>query len=179
MRAVVVYESMFGNTHAIAEAVARGLRPGNDVTVVPVARVSREVLAGADLVVAGGPTHVHGMSRAKTREAAVAQAGKARGSLSLDPDAAADGPGMREWSGSLAGVSAKAAVFDTRQKGPALFTGQASKAIARSLRRQGLDVIGQASFLVTSGNKLVAGEGDRAQRWGQALAAQAAVAGRA
>ena len=27
MRALVVYESMYGNTHLVAEAIARGLRP--------------------------------------------------------------------------------------------------------------------------------------------------------
>ena len=37
MRAVIIYESMYGNTHTIAEAIARGLEPGNEVAVVPVA----------------------------------------------------------------------------------------------------------------------------------------------
>ena len=27
MRAVIVYESMFGNTHAIADAIGKGLEP--------------------------------------------------------------------------------------------------------------------------------------------------------
>ena len=59
MRVVIVYESMFGNTHLIADAIAEGLAPGNEVTVVPVAQAGRELLDGADLVVAGGPTHIH------------------------------------------------------------------------------------------------------------------------
>src|SRR5207248_5108913 len=146
MRAVIVYESMYGNTHAIAEAIARGLDPGNDVTVVPVARAGPELLAGADLVVVGGPTHVHSLSRPNTRKAAVDKAGS---TLTLDSEAAADGPGVREWLGSLAQVSAKAAAFDTRVDAPALFTGRASKLIAQLLRRHGLTVIAQASFLVT------------------------------
>jgi flavodoxin len=35
-RAMVVYESMFGNTHAVADAVAEGLGSGVEVTVVDV-----------------------------------------------------------------------------------------------------------------------------------------------
>jgi menaquinone-dependent protoporphyrinogen IX oxidase len=37
MRALVVYESMYGNTHRIAEAIARGLRSAYVVKVVSVA----------------------------------------------------------------------------------------------------------------------------------------------
>jgi flavodoxin len=37
MRALVVYESMYGNTHGIAEAIARGLRSAYVVKVVSVA----------------------------------------------------------------------------------------------------------------------------------------------
>jgi hypothetical protein len=176
MRAVIVYESMYGNTHAIAEAIAQGLEPGNDVTVVPVAMAGPRLLAGADLVVVGGPTHIHGLSRPNTRKAAVDAAGKAGSALTLDGEAAVDRPGVREWLGSLGQVSAKAAAFDTRMVGPAPFTGQASKVITRLLRRHGFTVIAQASFLVTKGNELRAGEDDRGRRWGTALAVQIAPA---
>ena len=37
MRAVVVYESMYGNTHLVADAIGAGLGPAFDVSVVPVA----------------------------------------------------------------------------------------------------------------------------------------------
>ena len=40
MRAVVVYESMYGNTHGIAEAIGAGLKTAFDVSVVPVAQAS-------------------------------------------------------------------------------------------------------------------------------------------
>jgi flavodoxin len=36
MRAVIIYESMFGNTHEVARAIASGLAPGNIITVVGV-----------------------------------------------------------------------------------------------------------------------------------------------
>ena len=75
MQAVVVYESMYGNTHLIADAIGAGLRTAFDVSVIPVSHASAAVLNGADLVVVGGPTHVHGMSRASTRKAAVRDLG--------------------------------------------------------------------------------------------------------
>jgi hypothetical protein len=171
MRAVIIYESMYGNTHLIAEAIARGVQPGNDVTVVPVAGATSGLLDWADLVVVGGPTHVHGMSRANTRKTAVGQSDKHGGQPALDPDA--EGPGLRDWFGSLGRVSGRAAAFDTRLAGPAIFTGRACKAIAGLLEQHGLMLIGRAeSFLVTSDSKLQPGEEDRAQEWGKALAAR-------
>ena len=99
MRAVVVYESMYGNTHLVAEAIGAGLGTAIDVTVVPVSQAGQAVLAGADLVVVGGPTHVHGMSRESTRKAAVETADKPDSELKAEPGAL--GPGLREWFGSL------------------------------------------------------------------------------
>jgi flavorubredoxin len=62
MRALVVYESLHGNTHVIASNIADGLRPTHEVTLVPVAEAARGLVTDADLVVVGGPTHMHGMS---------------------------------------------------------------------------------------------------------------------
>ena len=175
MRAVVIYESIYGNTHVIADAIARGLEPGNEVTVVAVAGATQELLDGADLVVAGGPTHLHGMSHANTRRAAVKQEHKEPGPVPLDPDA--EGPGLRDWFGSLGRVSASAAAFDTRLSGPAAFTGRAAKGVTRLLERHGLTLIAEPeSFLVTKDNQLVPGEEDRAQEWGGLLATKAVLA---
>jgi flavodoxin len=169
MRAVIIYESMYGNTRLVSEAIARGLGPGNDVAVVPVAGATHELLDGADLVVVGGPTHMHGMSKPATRKMAVDQAHKRPEQLTLDADA--DGPGLREWFGSLGRMSAMAAAFDTRLAGPAVFTGRASKRIAGLLEPPGLTLIARTeSFLITSDNKLQPGEEDRAQEWGKGLA---------
>jgi len=171
MRALIIYESMYGNTHVIAEAIAGGLRAGNEVTMVPVAGATPELLDGADLVVVGGPTHVHGMSRPATRKSAVEQARKHDGQPALDADA--EGPGLRDWFGSLGRMNGMAAAFDTRLAGPAMFTGSAAKGIAKLLERHGFTLIAEAeSFLVTSNNKLRTSEEDRARNWGQALAAK-------
>jgi Flavodoxin domain len=176
MRAVIVYESMYGNTHRIADAIAEGMGPGSEVSVIPVSVATRRLLHGADLVVAGGPTHVHGLSRASTRKAAVEQAGKTAGRLAVDDSATADGPGLRDWFGSLGKVAASAAAFDTRIAGPGIFMGRASKGIAKLLQQHGLTLIVPAkSFLVTRENALQPGEEARAREWGSELAGAWAV----
>ena len=55
MRAVVVDQSMYGNTHLIADAIGAGLEAAFDVRAVPgVRRLAGKVIADADLVVVGG-----------------------------------------------------------------------------------------------------------------------------
>jgi hypothetical protein len=174
MRAVVVYESMFGNTHAIADAIGKGLGQGleqvDNVVVVPVIEAGRERLGDADLLVVGGPTHFHGMSRTRTREWATATAKKPKNDLVLDRDA--HGPGVRDWLRSLGDGHTKFAAFDTRFKGPAVLRGRASRVISRKLRRHGFEVVATPeSFFVTLQNQLEPGEEARAQEWGKRLAA--------
>ena len=53
MKAVVVYESHWGNTAEVARAIASGLGPGTPVLGTDEATGS--VLADADLIVAGAP----------------------------------------------------------------------------------------------------------------------------
>jgi Flavodoxin len=170
MRAVVVYESMYGNTRLIADAIGGGLETAFDVSVVAVSHASPAVLDGADLVVVGGPTHVHGMSRASTRKAAVEAADKPASPLRTEPDAL--GPGLREWFASLGHYQVKAAAFDTRMHGPAALTGRASKGVAPLLRAHGFDVTAEPeSFLVTKQDRLEPQEETRAREWGARLAA--------
>jgi len=171
MRAVIIYESMYGNTHAIANAIGKGLALENEVTVVPVAEATPDVLDGVDLVVAGAPTHIHGMSRARSRQAAVEAAHKDGSGLTLEPHA--QGPGLRDWFGTVGRIRGCGVAFDTRLTGPATFTGHASKAIAKLLDRHGLTEMAPArSFLVTKDNQLQPGEEDRAEQWGRELAAR-------
>ena len=176
MRAVIVYESMFGNTHAIADAVGKGLEPMLEVVVVPLAEAGRERLGDADLLVVGGPTHFHGMSRPSSRKWAAGIAQKPGNDLVLDRDA--EGPGVRDWLASLGHGRIKVAAFDTRFNGLAGFTGRASKAITRKLQKHGFEVVAKPeSFLVDSKHHLEAGEETRAQEWGKRLAASVASSG--
>jgi hypothetical protein len=169
MRAVVVYESMYGNTHLVADAIAKGLANRCHVDVVPVDRADQQLLEDVDLMVVGGPTHVHGMSRSSTRQAAIADAHKPGSGLNLDPGA--EGPGVRDWLDTLSTLPTSAAAFDTRVDMPVVLTGRAAKAIARRLRHHGLTpIVEPESFLVTKQNQLEPGEADRAQQWGGLLA---------
>jgi len=167
---VIVYESMYGNTHHIAEHIANGLGSGGvQVHVVSVGEALPDLLAAADLLIVGGPTHVHAMTSATSRHAAIATADK--DGLQLDP--AATNPGLRDWFDQLDIVDGtEAAAFDTRVDGWALFTGRASHGIASHLTERGYRLLDEPeSFLVDKHNRLVPDEAERATAWGASLAA--------
>lgn len=172
MRALVVYESMFGNTEVIARAVAEGLQAAGDVEVAEVSAAPTTIPAGVDLLVVGGPTHAHGMSKPESRADSARRAGARLVSR---------GRGMREWLETLRGGSAKvaAAAFDTRIKGPGILWGSAAKGADKQLRGLGFGVVvGPESFLVDGPtgplfDRLVDGEVDRARAWGTAVAGKA------
>jgi len=165
MDALVVVESVFGNTRRIAEAVAEGLGQRVHARVVDVAEVA-DAVDGADLLVVGGPTQAFGMTRPATRRSAAEQAGGG---------AVAAEVGLREWLAKLADVERgrMAATFDTRADHPRM-PGSAAAGAARRLRRLGYRMVtGPESFRVT-GTKgpLVGGELERARMWGSALVAR-------
>jgi hypothetical protein len=82
----------------------------------------------------------------------------------LDRDA--DGSGVREWLVSLGHGRTRVAVFDTRFNGPAVLRGRASKAISRTLRKHGFEVVAKPeSFFVNLKHHLEPGEEARAQGW--------------
>lgn len=170
MEAIVVYESMFGNTHTIAEHIATGLASAPDVTatVMSVHDVTPELLASAELLVVGGPTHVHGMTSERTRAGVEDMATKNH--LALDPDW--EGPGLRDWFDALTSAANRpAAAFDTRVHGTTLLTGQASKGIAKRLDKHGYHlVVDPESFFVDKSTHLEADEAERATAWGRGVA---------
>jgi flavodoxin len=168
MKAVVVYESLYGNTHAIAEAVAEGLRQEAEVEVTAVAASSVDLVGEADLLVVGGPTHVHGMSSKLSRKGAVDDAEK-KGRPAPD----VDGPPLKEWLETIGKAGGRrAAAFDTRVDKPKIITGSAARGIAHRLRGHGFDVVGEASFLVRDiAGPLDEGELERAKEWGRTLVA--------
>ncbi|MFL6099427.1 MAG: flavodoxin family protein [Actinomycetales bacterium] len=170
MRALVVYESMFGNTRAIAEAIGEGLSAVYSVDVRNAGTVSRAELEQADLIVAGGPTHAWGISRPSTREGALKQAEVPGSGLKLETGAT--GPGLRELFAGVTGLRASAAAFDTRIDKPAMVTGRASRKIARLLKRSGCNAVARPESFLVSGKPttLVPGEDVRARGWGSKFA---------
>ena len=161
MKALVVYESMFGNTETIARAVADGLAETCEVTLADVA--SAPSAEGMDLLVAGAPTHAFGLSRPSSREQAK-QSGAVR--------AGATAAGLREYLAAappLTGLAA--ATFDTRVDKP--ITGSAARTAHRRLRRLGCRMLVPPTGFRVAGTAgpLLAGEADRARRWAAGLAA--------
>ena len=177
MRALVVYESLFGNTHTVAEAVASGMaqaRPDLDVRCLPVAKVAGAAdtaLGDVDLLVVGCPTHALGMSSVRSRAGQLAKDRAQDPERRHDPDAA--GPGVRELMAVLPRrtPSLRAAAFDTRLA--SWFSGGAAGRIARGLRRAGAVVVGRPTGFIVEGmaGPLADGELERARAWGGELAA--------
>lgn len=171
MKILVVYESMYGNTHHIADTIGERLQTAGEVEVKSVDEAARSSLDGVGLLVIGGPTHVHGMSRPTTRQGAFDAAAKPGADVHLDEHAT--GEGLREWLDDLPRTSVAAAAFDTRMTGPVVFTGRASKGISRRLHQLGAhEIVEPESFLVDHQNHLEPGEDDHARTWAGHLAAE-------
>ena len=158
MNAMVVYDSAFGNTEEVAQAIGRALGPLGEVEVVRVGEVKPAHFAGLSLLVVGSPTQ-------KFRPL----------------------PAISNWlkgipSRGLDGV--KVAAFDTRipqskidEVGILAFFvkifGYAAKPIAdRLVKKGGRLVVAPEGFYVgdTTG-PLLEGELERAAEWARQIAA--------
>jgi len=158
---------MFGNTRLMAEAIAGGLARHMEVDLAEVGGV-RYPATGVDLLVVGGPTHAFGMSRANTRKSAA--------DMMVGP-LVSGGIGMREWLehlGSPAEPTA-AAAFDTRINKPRV-PGSAAAGAQKRLRKLGFSLpVGPETFFVDATiGPVLAGEYERAHRWGEELGAKIA-----
>lgn len=167
LRAVVVYESMFGCTAQVARAAADGLRAEHvlvEVFEVQDAPPADELTA--DLIVVGAPTHAFSLSRPATRADAVRQGAPARVAA----------VGMREWIQAMRSQPALehrlAATFDTRATKVRRLPKAASTRAAHLLSHHGYELVGRPTpFLVADiQGPLVAGEIDRAVTWGRVIA---------
>lgn len=168
MKALVVFESLFGNTEQVARAVATGLSRHMQVELREVSEAPRAINDFLDLLVVGGPTHAFTMTRPNTREDAIRQ-GASRGSREI---------GIREWLANLHSGphSELVATFDTKVEKVRHLPGSAAKGAAKVARKRGYPSAGRAeSFYVADvSGPLLEGELDRAQAWGERLGKEAA-----
>jgi hypothetical protein len=157
--ALVVYESMFGNTRRIAEAIGEGLRDHFGTVEVVDAADAPATVDDIDMVVVGAPTHALGMPRPKTRTAA-----------RRDGATGQSDRGVREWLAALHRPTHPivATAFDTRLASP--ISGSARRPINRRLRRRGFRTTAPVSFTVTATpGPLADGQVDAARRWAATL----------
>lgn len=154
MRIAIIYDTVFGNTAKIAEAIARSARTLGETTIVPVREAASIDPADFDLLVVGAPT---------------------RGF--------APTPEIAEFAAGLPKGTGRAAAFDTRldpdhiQPAPLRWViqvgGYAASRIADTLRDKGYEVLApNGDFLVEGAEgPLKAGEIERAEAWLRQLAA--------
>lgn len=163
MSALIITESLFGNTLAVAEAIARGigdrLGPGR-VRVVHASDAPMELPAGIELIVIGAPTHTLSLPNVGTRAAAIREGGSSSTAL-----------GIREWI-EIARIPDGVAVatFDTAISSRVAL-GHAAQAATETLAERGVTAQTGPSFWVTGmEGPLADGELRRATEWGLELA---------
>jgi hypothetical protein len=161
MHAVVVFESLWGNTERIGREIAAGI--GEERTDVVDATSAPSVLdEDVDLLVVGGPTHAFSMSTAMTRESAKQQGAEHTPAR-----------GIREWIEAHQSPrrAILVATFDTRVVSPRLPGSAARKAMKRLVGLGYQPVAKPETFGVHGYSGPVAdGELERARRWGMELA---------
>jgi hypothetical protein len=161
MKAVVVYESLWGNTAAIARAIAEAIGP--DARALSTAEASGAAISDADLIVAGAPVLGFRLPSDNMLKMIGANAGK-------DPVAPdLSHPSMRSWLDVLPKGSGRSAAFETRIWWS---PGGATGAIDRGLERAGYRPVAKSRRFIVKGKygPLRDGELERARLWGAELA---------
>jgi flavodoxin len=147
MKVLVLYDSQFGNTERLAQAMATALEGSHDVELRKLGVGGLE-LAGFDLVLVGGPTQGHGPSL--PLELALRLASRRSAS------------------------AVRVATFDTRFRMARIRTGSAAAWGAKKLKRRGARlVVPPESFFVTRTKvpALEPGELERAAVWATTVTA--------
>jgi hypothetical protein len=171
VKAVVVYQSLWGSTAAIARAIGEGL--GKGTIVKTTTEATPDVLKGADLIVAGAP--IHGFQLPSEESLKSAQA-RPPGPRKTPPNISH--MLMSRWLENVPAGTAAVATFDTRVRGP-LGRGGASR-IMKAMKKAGYAPIAEPKgFFValrgvdpTSTGVLLEGEVERARQWGEDLAGE-------
>jgi len=161
MKVIVVYESHWGNTAAVARAIADGIGP--EVQVLTTDEASPTEVVDADLIVAGAPVMAFNLPSDKML-ATMAGDKKAP----TPPDLSH--PSMRSWLDRLMTGNGRSAAFET---GLRWSPGGATGAIDDRLQRAGFTRLAKGHRFVVKGSygPLRDGELERAKEWGSELAA--------
>ena len=161
MRAIVVYESHWGNTAAVARAIADGLGP--EARALTTDEATATAIEGVDLIVAGAPVMAFRLPTEATLESLAHKPAKG-------PAPDVSHPAMRSWLTGLPAGHGRGAAFET---GVRWSPGGATGAIESELRRAGYASIARSRRFVVTGTSgpLKTGEIERAQAWGVELAA--------
>jgi hypothetical protein len=169
MKAIVVYESHWGNTAAVARAIAEGI--GADARALSTAEATDAALAGVELIVAGSPLLGFNLPTESMLKGMATNAAKDPAPPDLSH------PSMRAWLEALPAGSGRAAAFETRIWWS---PGSAAKAILKRLEAKGYRPSGKGERFIVEGKygPLRAGELERAKAWGAQLAQGMAGAGR-
>jgi hypothetical protein len=161
MKVIVTYESLWGNTAAIARAIAEGIGP--EAKALSTAEATKEILAGADLIVAGSPLFAFQLPTDKIRETIRSKAA----SFPKPPDLSH--PPLRSWLETVPAGKGRSAAFETRIWWS---PGGATGAVLKALKRAGYEPLARGKRFRVAGmyGPLKAGEVERARKWGAQLA---------
>ncbi len=160
MKALVVYESYWGNTAAVARAIAEGI--GEGARALPTSEAKGEALAGADLIVVGSPIVAFQLPTEKARADMAARPGKAPSPPDLSH------PSLRSWLQALPAGTGAAAAFETGFK---LSPSGAARTALKMLERKGYKPMTKKQRFLVKGSygPLREGEIERAKAWGAEL----------
>ena len=161
MNAVVVYESHWGNTAAVARAIAEGIGP--ETPVLTTDEATPAAIADADLIVAGAPV----MAFRLPTDGLIRGLDEKNGNASMPPDISH--PSMRSWLDGLPAGAGLAAAFETRLR---FSPGGATGAIERGLGAAGYRRLAAGHKFYVQGQygPLRYGELEAARVWGKSLA---------
>ena len=160
MNAIVVYESVWGNTAAVAKAIAEGLGP--EAQAYPTDEVPDAQLATAELIVAGSPVFGFSLPTETMRQNIL----NSEADAPTAPDLSH--PSLRSWLDRLPAGRGHSAAFETRiWWSPRGATGT----IERRLSKLGYPPIAKAHKFVVRDKygPLRDGELERARSWGREL----------
>jgi flavodoxin I len=144
MKALIVYDSVYGNTEKIARAIAEAITSAAEVKVLRASEANPSELASIDILIVGSPTH---------------------GGRPTPP--------VQDFLNKVTKLQGiNVAAFDTRSQSKlAKVFGNAAGRIARNLGKKGGNLIASPEGFLVTGTKgpLKEGELERAAGWAKGM----------